>query len=155
MSNRFAQTPRDGSSKPANPESRAEGIAAKHGSGSPRASVGTEHVIPMGTLKYDGTSVEFDDLLLAHMQIVVIQKLRRQEAFLMTWREPEHLSRGRTGIWLHPAAFLTFHFATSDRPAIDNDWVQLLMESADSPMGMIVTDADGGAAHPSAVNFSV
>jgi hypothetical protein len=108
----------------------------------------------MGTMKYDGTTVEFDDLLLAHTQIVIIQKLRRQEAFLMTWREPEALGGGRTGIWLHPTSIITFHFATSDRPAIDNEWVQRLMESANSPMGMFVTDADGEAAHPSAVDFS-
>jgi hypothetical protein len=109
----------------------------------------------MGTVKYDGMSVEFDDLLLAHTQIAVIQKLRRQEPFLMTWQEPEALGGGRTGIWLHPTSALTFHFPTSVRPAIDNEWVTRLMESANSPMGMFVTDAHGEPAHPSAVGHSV
>ena len=108
----------------------------------------------MGTLKYDGTSVEFDDLPLAHVQIVIVQKLRRQETFLMTWREPENIGAGRTGIWLHATANLTFHFATDVRPTIDNAWVRGLMDSANSPMGMFVTDAGGEAAHPASVDFS-
>jgi hypothetical protein len=107
----------------------------------------------MGTLKYDGTSVEFDDALLAHLQVVTIQKLRRQESFLMAWREP--VGGGITSIWLHPMAILTFHFATDDRPAIDSAWVNRLTESASSPMGMFVTDAHGDAAPASSVDLSI
>jgi hypothetical protein len=108
----------------------------------------------MGTLKYDGTSVDFDDLVLAHLEIVIIQKLRRQENFLMTWREPDTIGAGRTGIWIHQAAMMTFHFATSAKPDIDSVWLKKLMESANSTMGMFVTDAGGEAVHPSDVNFS-
>jgi hypothetical protein len=108
----------------------------------------------MGTLKYDGTSVEFDDLLLAHVQIVVIQKLRRQESFQLTWREPEAIGGGHTAIWLHPVCAITFHFTSSDKLTIDKKWLHELMESANSPRGMYVTDADGRAADPSAVDFS-
>jgi hypothetical protein len=108
----------------------------------------------MGTLKYDGTSVEFDDLMLAHVQIVVIQKLRRQESFQLTWREPEAIGGGHTAIWLHPVSDITFHFTKSDKLTIDKNWLQSLMESANSPRGMFVTGADGRPADPSAVDFS-
>jgi hypothetical protein len=104
----------------------------------------------MGTLKYDGVTVHFEDRLLAHIQLVVAQKLRRQEAFLMTWQEADDLEGGRTGIWLHPAVLLTFHFGSNENPRIDRAWLEKLMASANSPMGLFVSDVDGLAAHPAA-----
>jgi len=97
----------------------------------------------MGTLKYDGTSVEFDDRLLAHLEVVVIQKLRRQEAFFMSWREPDTAGGGRTGIWVHPASNLTFHLSSDDRPSVDRAWIEKLAASASSPGGLFVMDAEG------------
>jgi hypothetical protein len=97
----------------------------------------------MGTLKYDGTTVEFPDRVLAHLEVVTIQKLRRQEAFFMSWLEPESAGGGRTGIWVHPAALLTFHYATNDNPNIDRAWVEKLTFSASSAAGMFVSDAEG------------
>jgi len=102
----------------------------------------------MGTLKYDGVTVDFDDLLLAHLEIVIVQKLRRQEGFLMTWQDEVGLAGGRSGIWLHPAAMLHFHFAGKSRVEIDHEWVKKLMISANSPMGLFVSDDTGTALHP-------
>jgi len=96
----------------------------------------------MGTLKYDGTTVEFPDLVLAHVEVVVIQKLRRQEAFFLSWHESA-AGGGRTGIWVHPHALLTFHY-TSNAPAqIDRAWIERLAVAASSAPGMFVTDAEG------------
>jgi len=97
----------------------------------------------MGTLKYDGTTVDFEDRVLAHMEVVVIQKLRRQEAFFMSWHEPDSAGGGRTGIWLHPAALLTFHYSSNEAAKIDREWVERLTFSASSSAGMFVTDAEG------------
>jgi hypothetical protein len=37
---------------------------------------------PMGYLMYDGdTRINFDDRVLAHLEMVIINKLRRREAF--------------------------------------------------------------------------
>jgi hypothetical protein len=105
----------------------------------------------MGTLKYDGITVEFDDLLLAHLEIVIVQKLRRQEAFLMTWQDEIGLAGGRSGIWLHPASMLHFHFAGKEKVVIDHDWTMRLMASANSAMGLFVSDDAGEALHPSQV----
>lgn len=103
----------------------------------------------MGTLKYDGVTVEFDDVTLAHLEIVIVQKLRRQEGFLMTWQDDDSVAGGRSGIWLHPAAQLFFHFAGKEKVAIDHDWLMSLMASANSAMGLFVVDGAGVAAHPS------
>jgi hypothetical protein len=73
----------------------------------------------MGMLKYDGMSVDFDDRLLAHLQTVVVQKMRRQESFLMSWQDSDDLGGGRTGIWIHQFAHITFHFSTNSDPKVD------------------------------------
>ena len=107
----------------------------------------------MGTLKYDGVTVEFDDRLLAHLEIVIVQKLRRQESFLMTWQDEIGLAGGRSGIWLHPASMLHFHFAGKEKVVIDHDWVMKLMASANSAMGLFVSDDSGEALDPSQVEI--
>ncbi len=44
----------------------------------------------MGKFIYDSTiKVDFDDRLLAHLQVVIGAKLRRGEAFHFTWRDDE------------------------------------------------------------------
>ena len=40
----------------------------------------------MGTLIYGGTSeIDIEDRTLAHMQLAIITKLRRNEQFLLSW----------------------------------------------------------------------
>jgi hypothetical protein len=91
----------------------------------------------MGTLRYDGQWVEFDDELLTHLQIVIISKLRKGESFLMTWRDPAERGDGRSSIWLHPTHSVTFHI--SDAAPVDAAWVEQLTRSANSPEGLVVT----------------
>jgi hypothetical protein len=101
----------------------------------------------MGTLKYDGMSVDFADLLLAHVQVAVVQKLRRQESFPMSWQEPG-AGGGRTSVWVHPAATLTFHYSGSASPAIDRNWAERLVVAAGTVAGMVLTDQEGQPAIP-------
>jgi hypothetical protein len=96
----------------------------------------------MGTLKYDGVTTEFDDRTLAHIEIVIVRKLRKQESFFMSWHEPG-AGGGRNGIWVHPTAMLTFHFAFTGAPDIDKAWLERLTVSANSPSGLFITDSDG------------
>ncbi|GAB2468610.1 hypothetical protein HD599_000605 [Conyzicola lurida] len=103
----------------------------------------------MGTLKYDDVSVDFDDRLLAHLEIVIVQKLRRHEAFLMTWQHGDSAAGGRSGIWLHTGASLMFRFGGRDKVVVDHEWLAALMVSANSPMGLVVSGDDGGMRHPS------
>jgi len=42
----------------------------------------------MGKLTYDSTlTVDFDDRVLAHLQLVIGAKLRRAESFYFSWRD--------------------------------------------------------------------
>lgn len=100
----------------------------------------------MGSLIYDGSAIEFDDRLLAHLQIVVVSKLRRREGFALSWRDAAAVGDGRSMIWLDPSIPLYFRFDGSRVPSINRDWIERLTESASSSTGLVVMDEDGGVA---------
>jgi hypothetical protein len=93
----------------------------------------------MGTLQYDGVLVEFDDRLLAHLQIVIVGKIRRGESFLMSWRDSSETGNGHSAVWIHPAQNLYFKFAGGRSAAINQDWLTQLTDSANSARGMLIT----------------
>ena len=96
----------------------------------------------MGTLIYDGADgFAFDDRVLAHLQAVIQQKLRRREGFLLVWTDR---TAGPIGvlrsIWLDPAISVQFVFAGSTLPELNRDWLTLLSERANSNSGLILED---------------
>jgi hypothetical protein len=101
----------------------------------------------MGTLTYGTAVIEFDDRLLAHLQIVIVNKLRRRESFAMSWRDLLDAGGGRSAIWLDASIPLYFKFEGSRVPAINREWVERLSDSAASSTGLIVTDEDGESRH--------
>jgi hypothetical protein len=98
----------------------------------------------MGTLTYVGSTIEFDDRTLTHLQVVIMQKFRRGESFPMSWVDSPAIGDGRSAMWLTPTTPIFFKFDGSRVPAIDQAWIDRLSRSAESPRGLIVTDADGG-----------
>ena len=70
----------------------------------------------MGSLQYDGVTIEFEDRLLAHLQIVIGQKIRRGESFFMAWRDSDDVGDGHSSIWIHPSQNLYFKFSGIGRP---------------------------------------
>lgn len=97
----------------------------------------------MGTLIYSHWSVEFDDRLLAHLQIVIVNTFRRGEPFLMSWVDSVAVGSGRSSIWLTPTVPAYFRFGGSRVPAVDPQWLRILEGSAESSTGLIVTDEQG------------
>jgi len=93
----------------------------------------------MGTLMYGRSmlSVQFNDRLLRHLQIVIGAKLRRNESFFFTWKEPDH-GVGRSAIWLDQSVPVFFRYSDSASNDINREWVEALAISADSPGGLIV-----------------
>ena len=49
----------------------------------------------MGKLHYDGASIDIDDRVLAHLQIVIVNRLRRKEGFPMSWLNTLAMGDGR------------------------------------------------------------
>ena len=97
----------------------------------------------MGTLTYMGSVVEFDDVVLSHLQVVVMQKFRRGEAFSISWVDDVAIGDGRSAMWLTPTVPIFFKFDGARVPPIDRAWIDLLARAADGPRGLIVTDPQG------------
>jgi hypothetical protein len=107
----------------------------------------------MGRFSYDGKiSVDFDDRLLLHLQTVIAAKLRRGESFLFTWIDDDSVGNGRTSIWLHPHALLSFKYFGKRTAALNRTWIEHLMMTANSVGGLHVIPepvdtSDGGTGH--------
>jgi hypothetical protein len=107
----------------------------------------------MGVLVYGGRqSIEFDDRLLAHLQIVIGSKLRRREGFCLSWKEEIGAGGGRATIWLDPAISLMFRYETASPLDINPEWLEALTLASNSPRGLVVVEE---AAHFSAEPASV
>lgn len=91
----------------------------------------------MGRFIYnDRVKAEFEDRLLAHLQIVISNKLRRSEAFVFAWKEDASVGSGRTVVWLHPQANLVYKYHGSRQPALNRAWLEALTITANSPTGL-------------------
>lgn len=91
----------------------------------------------MGEFNYDSiVRAEFDDRVLAHLQAVVAAKLRRNEPFFFTWRSERTGGSGRDSVWVHGAASIVFAYRGSRQPQINRAWLELLMQSANSTVGL-------------------
>ena len=93
----------------------------------------------MGSLEYGNKTIEFDDRVLAHIQIVIVRKLRRGESFLLSWKDTAETGHGRSSIWVHPAIPLYFKFHGGRSPSVNPVWLAELTLSADSSFGMLIT----------------
>lgn len=93
----------------------------------------------MGTLLYGnpGIVIAFDDRVLMHLQIVISTKLRRRESFLFTWTDSPDEGSGRSAIWLDPTSTLYYRYFGSRTPAINREWIEVLMVSANSSGGLV------------------
>lgn len=100
----------------------------------------------MGYLHYGdhGTAVEIGDRALAHLQVVIIPKLRRGESFAFSWIEPTSTGSGRNTIWVHPMVTLRFKFAGSRPPSINPAWVAELAHLVNSDGGLRCTSEPAG-----------
>ncbi|KAA9107906.1 ATP-dependent DNA ligase [Microbacterium rhizomatis] len=93
----------------------------------------------MGRFIYDtmANSVDIDDRTLAHLRIVVMNKLRRAEPFMFDVEIGD--GSGRRSFWLHPSVPLQFHFFGSRNPRINRAWIDDLMQAASGPNGLSIT----------------
>jgi hypothetical protein len=100
---------------------------------------------PLGTLIYgdSGVEIEFDDRVLAHLQVVISTKLRRHEGFFFSWRDDPSLGDGRSSIWLETSIPLYFRFSTAERHQLSREWLDELAFSSSEPLGLRLTAEPG------------
>ena len=75
-----------------------------------------------------------DDRTLAHLRIVVMNKLRRGEPFPLHAPDPDGI--GSRTAWIHPAVSLVFHFFGSRPPLLNRAWIEQMMRAASGPSGL-------------------
>ncbi|HEY2642266.1 MAG TPA: ATP-dependent DNA ligase [Galbitalea sp.] len=97
----------------------------------------------MGSLMYDGFVVHLDDRTLTHLQIVIVNKLRRGDSFVMSWKDDTEAGNGRSAVWLHPHMLLHFKFDGGKVPSVNPEWLATLAASAESSRGLVITAEDG------------
>ena len=92
----------------------------------------------MGTLHYGAsrTSIRIDDRILAHLQVVITTKLRRNEGFMIQWERPVELGSGRGGFWIHPSVDLTFEYDGGREASLDHEELDRMMVSAAANGGL-------------------
>jgi len=91
----------------------------------------------VGKLTIDSTLVvEFDDRLLAHLQLVIGAKVRRGESFHFTWKDDPSVGDGRTTVWIHPATPIVYKYFGSRQPSINRAWLEALTLTANSANGL-------------------
>jgi hypothetical protein len=77
-----------------------------------------------------------DDRALAHLQMVVANKLRRGEPFFFTWKDDPSIGHGRTAVWVHPACNMVFTYHGGRRPPLNRIWIEALSQLANTPAGL-------------------
>jgi hypothetical protein len=92
----------------------------------------------MGTLIYGPAAkeLEIDDRTLAHVQAVIIAKLRRGESFAFNWQKTVNEGSGHVTIWIHPGIYIEFLFFGSKHIQLGRKWVKELMMTANSVGGL-------------------
>ena len=81
-------------------------------------------------------SIEIEDRTLAHVKIVILAKLRRNESFAFSFEHDVSEGSGRSTIWLHPSIPVQFKFLGSRQPAINRAWLDALVITANSVDGL-------------------
>jgi hypothetical protein len=107
----------------------------------------------VGRFVYNGSiKVDFEDRLLAHLQLVIGAKVRRGEAFHFSWRDDPSVGDGRTVVWIHPSASISYKFYGSRNPIINRAWLENLTTTANSAGGLHITPeppmSDGAEPEP-------
>lgn len=93
----------------------------------------------MGKFIYEGdVKVDFEDRLLAHLQAVIMAKVRRGESFPFTWKDDISLGGGRTTVYIHPHVSMVFKYHGSRNPQLSTSWLHALTYNANSGRGLYV-----------------
>jgi len=97
----------------------------------------------MGQLLYGSPPVAFelDDRTLAHVEVVVLAKLRRNESFACSFLMD---GGGRSAVWLNPSSAVQFVFDKAAQD-INREWLDVLIDTANSPSGLRIVPEPGGA----------
>ncbi|NQX26603.1 hypothetical protein HQQ81_04460 [Microbacteriaceae bacterium VKM Ac-2854] len=110
----------------------------------------------MGQLLYGSPAAAFEmeDRELAHLQVVIVNKFRRNETFAMSLDLTQDGAAGRESVWMHPSIQVRFRFDDQARPAISRQWCEALMTEANSGRGLSLIPEPAAPAAPASASAS-
>lgn len=96
----------------------------------------------MGTLYYGDSrlAIPVEDRALAHIKVVIVNKLRRGESFTFSWVKTRAEGHGRGTVWLSPEIAMHFDFEGSKGPTLNRRWLEELSLVASSGTGLVILD---------------
>lgn len=87
----------------------------------------------MGKFFYENLiKADFDDRVLAHLQMVIGMKQRRGESFHFTWRDDVSIGDGVTIVWIHPRCTVAYKFYGGRKASLNRAWIDQMMLAANS-----------------------
>lgn len=99
----------------------------------------------MGKFTYDSSvSIGFDDRALAHLQAVILAKVRRGEGFAFMWKDDMSLGGGRTSVYIHARSTMAFAYDAGRTPVLSRAWLDVLTHAANSSSGLHLVPEPGG-----------
>jgi hypothetical protein len=95
----------------------------------------------MGTLHYGASraTIRIDDRALAHLQMVITTKLRRNEGMLVRWERSADQGSGRGAFWVHPSTELIYEYEGGREPSLDPAELDRMMAEAAGGRGLLIT----------------
>jgi hypothetical protein len=92
----------------------------------------------MGTIQYPASQfvARFTDRELAHLKLVIVAKLRRNEPFTFSLDKPDG---GRVSLWIAAQIPLVFEFDDSTPIEINREWIDEMNQSASSLSGLVLS----------------
>jgi hypothetical protein len=91
----------------------------------------------VGKLSYNGQPFTIEDRTLAHVRVVVMNKLRRGEGFML--QVPSEHAAGKHSLWIGPAMPLSFQFYGGRSPGLDHGLVEEMMSEANGADGLDIS----------------
>lgn len=93
----------------------------------------------MGKFLYENVvKADFDDRVLAHLQMVIGMKQRRGEAFHFTWRDDASIGDGATIVWITARTTIAYKFYGGRKASLNRAWIEQMMLAANSGGGLFV-----------------
>lgn len=92
----------------------------------------------MGRLIYPGAvyGIEFDDRTLAHVRVVIMNKLRRSESFMLNLTSPHGTSH--SSLWVSSLIPMQFEISSRTSIRLNPRWLDALMVAANSADGFTI-----------------
>ena len=89
----------------------------------------------MGTFSYGTREIPVEDRVLAHLSVIITQKLRRRECFLLTMPSADRRTVTEA-MWISATSDLSFAYQGNRLPSLNHEWLEQMMNESFSVHGL-------------------